>query len=76
VLNFIPRGVLPFVPMIGLMLMLIAVVLLGSQAFVMIVLLLIWVIPLSIAVYRHRRGLETSDDGMPVGRLVDWVRKK
>ena len=42
----------------------------------MIVLLLIWVIPLSIAVYRHRRGLETSDDGMPVGRLVDWVRKK
>ena len=62
--------------MIGLLLMLIAVALFGSQAFVMIVLLLIWVIPLSIAGYRHRRGLETSDDGMPVGRLVDWVRKK
>ena len=82
VLNFVPRWVLvwwaPLLVAVTIIvgLLLTAVGVSPSGVIAVIGLTLCVAAPLALICFRHFRGLERPEDGMPAGRLDSWITKR
>lgn len=75
-LDFLPRWMLPWVVPCALLVGVLVVGFGGDLGAVVLTLTAGLGFPVAIIYVRHRRGLDSPRDGMPVGRMDSWLKDR